>query len=89
MRAERSHEVSRTRVTLREELSNRYKVLYSGLSNRSNSLIQGSHWVTTNCVHGLLSFFIWWSSSSCQILRLDLLDIEFCRALAHGFQYFV
>jgi hypothetical protein len=34
-----------------------------------------------------LALFVWWSSSSCKMLRLDLLDTKFCRALSHRLQY--
>src|SRR4029077_17785667 len=36
----------------------------------------------------LLCFFVGRTCGAGEILRLDLLDIEFCRALAHRLQYF-
>jgi hypothetical protein len=33
------------------------------------------------------SLFVWWFSGSCQILRPDLFNIEFCRALSHRLEH--
>src|ERR1700720_1280516 len=38
-------------------------------------------------MNSLRGFIVRWTASSSQILRLDLLDIESCRAVSHGLKY--
>ena len=80
----------------REATLSRLLMLYIGtglifmlLKSHSNFALesQPADRSQSNPVYSPLSFFVWWSCCPRQILRLDLLEIEFCRTLSHGLEH--